>query len=1481
MKNVLFVILVFMFAFQVSGQEQEKGKDEKEKKEKKQDSVSSGAVSTMLVEPIEPDPGGGGGTTYPWNRDYDGDGYGDPDWQTESSTKPNGYVANNLDCDDYNSNTYPGAPEIPDGKDNDCDGYIDEGVGAPDIPANPTYNNNVCSPALTRYGTPPSGVTWYWQGKDSNGTNTNKGTGTLYYPNEGSGVYYIRARSNSGVWSAGSGSAEIISTTPTLWYYDGDNDGLGDPGSKPISNCLNTSGYVTNNFDQCPTQAGTLLNNGCPGSGDLGSSDKNYIHTITPLVPVSDISYITNVDDKVESVTYLDGLGRTIQNVGLRVGGQKQDIKIPVIYDEFGRQAVTYLPHATTTSSVSTYTSNTALISSLNAYYLSKYPSQLNSSNPNPYSEKRFDLSPLSKIEESGSAGEAWIINPGNDWDHTTKFDYNSNTTSEVYKIDYPGAGQSLSLSNYYIEGTLLKNTVKNENWVTADGKTNTKDVFTDKGGKKIAEYSYVLEGSTLKTLKTYYVYDTMGNMVYLLTPKIFTIIGSGTTISVINLNNLAFQYVYDSYNRQIEQKVPGKKQWEYMVYDQMDRSILTQDKNLKDDGKWLFTKYDAFGRSVYSGLFTSTLSRSSLQLAVDSYISGNTSNLSNKESRTTRVSSIGGVSINYSNNAYPTSNLEVLTVNYYDDYNFTDSNKPATPSSIVGQTVTMRTKGFSTASWTKTLGASSWTKNYTYYDERGGVIYVYENNYLGGFTDSKSKLDFRGKLESTTTIHKRLSSSVALTIKDRFEYDHTERPTSHYQIVNSNMEQRIAKNNYNELGMLTKKEIGGINGIALQSLDYTYDIQGSLRKVNDVDNMQSDLFAYELNYETGEGANFNSPQYNGNISQMVWKSAKNNIKKSYYYDYDDLNRFAKGRYGEGSALTANWQKFETSVSGYDHNGNITGLTRRGSSSGSLIDNLTYYYDTDNGNQLMKIADASGTEGFKNGINTGDDYDYDENGNLLKDLNKNISLIEYNHLDLVTRVTFSDGKKIEFLYDALGIKLQMKYINGGIISTTDYIGGFQYVNNTLQFFPTTEGYVEYNGGTYAHVYTLRDHLGNTRVSFKNTTGTNTILSNTDYYPMGMTQYGEYVVNSTYNYRFQNKEQLLVNGYNMYDFGSRMYDPSVGRWFNVDPKNQFTSPYLAMGNNYIIYSDPDGEWVHVLIGAVVGGVINTVANWENIDSFGDGAAYFGIGAASGALTAASGNVMAGAALLSGGNSAYTQFDKTGSIDPANLLGATVIGVGTAGIGAKISPMVSNLTGKLFSKTGSLVSKFLIDASSNTISGFGLTMISGVAQKQSIGDSFNAAIEGIPQSLAISAIGTAGSQLNNSYVNKQAQKQQVNKQRFLPSAEKPTLYQNKTGSILGSEEFITLKKGMLLGRFNHDGGTFFTDPGNSFQKLSLTNTPSSYTLFRVEKTFTVERSLIAPLKGQPFKGFFTQYRTAVPAFQLFNDGYLSKLYRFNIK
>jgi len=449
------------------------------------------------------------------------------------------------------------------------------------------------------------------------------------------------------------------------------------------------------------------------------------------------------------------------------------------------------------------------------------------------------------------------------------------------------------------------------------------------------------------------------------------------------------------------------------------------------------------------------------------------------------------------------------------------------------------------TSAWTKTIGGTSWSKNYSYYDEKGSVIYVYEKNYLGGYTQNKSLLDFRGKIETSITEHKRESSDQALVIKDYFTYDHVERPLSHTQSIGGPADlvdsiivlddtsptsdqtsihiasesitlteftalpgfqasiepddrELISYNVYNELGQLISKKIGGeanstiATSTGLQTIDYTYNIRGWLTKMNDVDTMGNDLFSYEMNYESGEGTASVNNVYNGNIKQVIWRSANNNIKKSYAFQYDKLNRFSSSHFRENDALTGGAGKFESYDINYDANGNITKLMRKDQLT-QVMDNLTYTYD--DGNKLMSINDfVNVTFGFNDGptwgsASTNYDYDYDNNGNLTKDLNKNITNISYNHLDLVKKVTFSNGSKIEFTYDANGSKLQMKStVFSGAVTTVDYLGGFQYKNTQLQFFPTPEGYVNFNGGSFEYVYQYKDHLGNIRLSYSDPSG---------------------------------------------------------------------------------------------------------------------------------------------------------------------------------------------------------------------------------------------------------------------------------------------------------------------------------------------------------------------------------------------------------
>ena len=145
----------------------------------------------------------------------------------------------------------------------------------------------------------------------------------------------------------------------------------------------------------------------------------------------------------------------------------------------------------------------------------------------------------------------------------------------------------------------------------------------------------------------------------------------------------------------------------------------------------------------------------------------------------------------------------------------------------------------------------------------------------------------------------------------------------------------------------------------------------------------------------------------------------------------------------------------------YDLNGNILKLDRRGEVPNAFMDQLDYDYD---GNQLQFVDDGGNTEGFNDGhagTKLDPDYNYDANGNMTFDKNKDISLIEYNHLNLPKKVTFgnaANGDYLLYYYDAAGIKLKQEVFKANVLETTrEYVGEFYYENDELKFIQHEEG----------------------------------------------------------------------------------------------------------------------------------------------------------------------------------------------------------------------------------------------------------------------------------------------------------------------------------------------------------------------------------------------------------------------------------------
>ena len=208
---------------------------------------------------------------------------------------------------------------------------------------------------------------------------------------------------------------------------------------------------------------------------------------------------------------------------------------------------------------------------------------------------------------------------------------------------------------------------------------------------------------------------------------------------------------------------------------------------------------------------------------------------------------------------------------------------------------------------------------------------------------------------------------------------------------------------------------------------------------------------------------------------------------------------------------------------------------------------------------------------FKDGVKQANEYAYDANGNLTKDLNKGITNISYNCLNLPSVVTFSDGSTITYTYAADGTKLRTVHKIGSATTTTDYCGNVVYENGVQKMLLTEEGYVNLAGTQQYHYY-LKDHQGGNRVVI-NQSGT--VEETNHYYPFG----GVFASSGNVQpYKYNGKEYDGKKGLNWYDYGARMYDVALGRFTTVDPsaENYFnTSLYAYCGNNPINRIDLDG------------------------------------------------------------------------------------------------------------------------------------------------------------------------------------------------------------------------------------------------------------------------------------------------------------------
>ena len=894
-------------------------------------------------------------------------------------------------------------------------------------------------------------------------------------------------------------------------------------------------------------------------------SSQNYVITLTPLGQTKSVTYkdgTITVDRTIEGdvnvltqIQYFDGLGRPIQTVQKGITPAKSDLVTYQEYDPLGREERSWLPSVGAGN-------NGAFMTLANV----KTKANATYGDSVAYSKPVYEASPLNRILQQYGPGAAWKA---------------SGSVKTSYLTNLATGDAKLICSLFTVDGAGLTTKVKrsgnyaaNELYVTElkDEMDNLSYEFKDKLGQVVLTRQ--IENNV--NLDTYYVYDDFGNLCFVLPPMASEILITGTgswdNTNATCIAQYSYIYRYDGRNRCVHKKLPGAD-WIYYVYDKADRLIFTQDGEQRTKGEWLFSIPDALGRVTLSGICKTV---NAANITVGRF----DKNLIKAEFSATGTQK--GYNLKVDDTALTLGTSSILTVNYYDTYTyqtFTDIKALGlgyTTQSGYG-TQYASSKGLLTGSITSLLdGSNKFLYTAMYYDYKGNVIQSKSTNHLDGVESEYIAYTFAGS--PTQKLHTHTAKINNITTQQTelytYAYDHAGRLLTTKHKLNTAAEVLLAQNTYDELGRLSTNTAN--NQAALKNT-YAYNIRSWTNSITNTH------FIEKLTYNL-----------NGNIATQNWLQANKN--RTYTFAYDNLSRIKSATY-TNTAFPS--EKFAENMT-YDKMGNIKTVLREGltgEATYGTIDNLTFGYT---GNQLLYITDAgpnvnlAASADFKDYSKvTTAEYAFNTNGAMTKDLNKGISQIQYNSLNLPLLMDIKSPvaeARNEYIYTATGTKLKVlkkwnpnysttpvigTTINPSLLTlneTTDYVGNKVYENGTLKRILTDNGYIE--SGIY--YFYIKDHLGNNRIVANASAG---VIQSTQFYPFGMAfAEGTTTEQGRQPYKYNGKELDQSHGLNQYDYSARFYDPAYNRFTTMDPlseKYYSWSPYVYVGNNPMKYIDPTG------------------------------------------------------------------------------------------------------------------------------------------------------------------------------------------------------------------------------------------------------------------------------------------------------------------
>lgn len=683
----------------------------------------------------------------------------------------------------------------------------------------------------------------------------------------------------------------------------------------------------------------------------------------------------------------------------------------------------------------------------------------------------------------------------------------------------------------------------------------------------------------------TYYIYDALGNLRFVLPPGLKGMEEeSGNSWDIRSneaLRSMAYFYRYDRRLNCVEKKMPGTESVIYL-YDKTGNAVFSQDGNQRNKRQWHFAVPDRFGRPVFEGLCSTPDSA----LLADTWIHA----VRSGHNCTGNGFSMNGYEVNF-----PMSVEKILTVKYYDNYDFMtmEGFSALPPYRSRGSA-----KGLLTGMATAVLPSDTCIFSAQWYDDEDRVNAYSTTNLIGGYDVTTTKYSFTGKAVTVNNLHRTRLVDLRYAYETLTNtYDGADRLVKSIKYIPRVGNITLAENTYDGLGRLATS---GRNGNEAFTTTYRYNINGWLTDIH------SPVFTESLFYEKSH--NNSQAQYGGNISAVDWKiggASDNGRTRGYSFRYDKMSRLIKADYFENGQASDHY----STAYGYDLMGNITSIKRNGlldDDEFGLIDDLTLSYQ---GNQMVKVYDDAEGPVYKNAMHFADgtdkdvEYSYDANGNMTMDLNKNIESITYNSLGLPEHVktgrvlrigSLRNENNINYTYAADGRKLRVKYITTHptvnregkclipsfpVIKpsyyTFDYCGNWIFRDSTLHDILFDGGYISFERNTpHVHFY-FRDHLGNVRVV---TDRDGNIEQSNHYYPFGAT-FGESTNPNLQWFKYNGKELDTMYGLNLYDYSARAHDPLLGRFTTKDPQQEKCyemSPYVYCVNSPVIYIDPSGE-----------------------------------------------------------------------------------------------------------------------------------------------------------------------------------------------------------------------------------------------------------------------------------------------------------------